>query len=91
MHDCPLDDSILDAAIIGGQLPSARLLVTYGLPRKAYFFAPSSRVVGHVGANQMHCLRYLMEEGRPIDPRTLICAKKRGDLDVVRILESRTY
>jgi hypothetical protein len=90
---CPLEDSVLDAAVTNGHLKCVELLVAKGLPNKPYLLAPTNDRVTlsgePLGARQLRCLEHLFDKGCPVHPGTLISAAARGDFAAVRFLHSR--
>jgi hypothetical protein len=92
-HNCPVEDSVLDAAVTNGHLECVELLVARGLPHRPYLPAPTNDRVtfsgGTLGDRQLQCLEHLFVKGCPVHPGILISAAMRGDFDAVRYLHSR--
>ncbi len=88
---CPLNDDVLGSAVRGGHLTCVEALHARGLPRKPLSFGSSNwdvRYGGQIRDDGLRCLAYLLDQGCPIHPETLIFAATSGDLDSVRFLHS---
>jgi hypothetical protein len=88
---CPLRDDMLMRAVVGGHFECVKLLVARGLPEKPLAFDNAGWRLNDnpVGPDQLRCLQYLVDNGRPIHTGLLIWVASSGDVDFVRLLNSR--
>jgi hypothetical protein len=90
-HGCPLEDDVLMKAVVRGHFNCVKLLVTWEPPQKPLIFR-ISRLFWEglpVGPDQLRCLQYVSDQGRPIHTDVLMWVAGSGDVDLVRLLHSR--
>lgn len=84
-----MGEGILFTVVAGGHVDSVKLLVTRGLPAQPFIYENPLLGAQLLSSDQRLCLEIILENGRPIHPMTPIYAAARGDLETVRLLDSK--